>query len=322
MIRFTMPSKDLTKEEKIKELNVQFDSFLTSPALSGIIEILKDSTTVKPKVIKNFFFSFDARRRSNGTSVERQSIKTPEELKQIFESNREALYDFFTELGLLSINKPLISQPRHLLILGASYNACYNRTLGARRLIDTDEIDTSKLQDISALGTYRIIAPVETKTPVFISSRETEFGVLSDCFTDIFNLKDYQDTFKGGLNTNEISCIRKFDFSDKTLYRVYSAPSSEPNRRANSEDTYTQYITDNKLKEDDSCLLITNNVYCNYQFIPFALKLLNDDLNIDFDIIGCSNDQAITKADEFDPNSYLQVVISIIDWIYRFKEAF
>ena len=326
MIRFTMPEKNLCKSEKIRQLNSQFDKFLSSPALQGLVEILKDSTLADSNDIRQFFASFDARKdpqSEKGSPIERQCIRTPKELREIFESNREELYSHFYDLGFFSINKPIKEEfkPKHILILGASFNACFNRTLGTKRILKDNLIDSSNLEYISSLGAYRIINPAEKKNSAFESHCETEFGALSDALISVFELDSYEDEFKGPLNINKNCCIRTFTRKDNVLYRVYAAASSEPNRRADSSDTYKQYIAHNNLK-NDSCLLITNNIYTNYQFIPFCIEVLKHDLDIEFDIIGCSKDEDITKKDEFDPYAYTQNVISIITWIYIFKETF
>lgn len=317
MYRFTMPSSYLTKEQRIHELNMQFDDYLNSIEAKNIVCLLTGRSPSSLNNWQDFIISYDIRK-----GQERQRFKTNQDLENILEKNRETLYNLFKELGMISINNPIINNPTHILILGASYNASYNRTLSIQNLINNGTLSTANLVDISALGTYRIIAPIERVDPVFSSTKETEFGVLTDSFSSVFGCTNYSDSFYGGKNTNIISCIRKFNDETDISYNIYAAPSSNPTERANSNDTYNFYFKNNIINSQEKFLLVTNNVYCNYQFIPFAIRILSSDLDIDFDIIGCSNDSNLTLSNEYSPSRYLQDFISIIDWIIKFKNMF
>lgn len=315
-----MPLSSLPKIDRIRRLNKQFDEFLFSQASRKLMKILSGEELSKNNTWDKFSKVYDTRKGG-----ERQEAVAGDTLKNLLEENRQELYDIFYELGFLSINTPRFDNPNHILILGASHNASYKRTFAVKKLIEHNEISTAELKDISALTTYRIISPAERKASCFTSEKETEFGVLCDSFSTLFDCTEYTDEFNSSRNTNIISCIRKYS-SDKIKYQVYAAPSSQLDSRANSDDTYRFYFEknfeNNEVASQDRHLLITNNVYCNYQFIPFAMQILSNDWLIDFDIIGCSDDKDITLVSEYDPNRYLQDFISILDWIKKFKAAF
>ncbi|MBR0342290.1 MAG: hypothetical protein IJH64_08610 [Oscillospiraceae bacterium] len=68
-------------------------------------------------------------------------------------------------------------------------------------------------------------------------------------------------------------------------------------------------------------MAITDNRYCNRQFLQLAGLLLSGcPVPVGLDVVGCRDDRDIVTLDEYDPFQYLQDLISILDWIERFRD--
>ena len=80
---------------------------------------------------------------------------------------------------------------------------------------------------------------------------------------------------------------------------------------------------DNISDDAAKVLVITNNQYCNYQFLGFAMAILERDRNnVDFDIIGCSPDDKLATAKSYNSNQFFGDIRNAIDWINKFREQF
>lgn len=144
---------------------------------------------------------------------------------------------------------------------------------------------------------------------------------MSESFTELFQLPPAsgEDEFHGDRNLNRISCVRSFSDS-RRCYRIFAAPSSQPElRRADTGDTMQFYLKHCPLQQSDSVLAITNNQYCNRQFVQLAYQLIKEKSPARLDVIGCTRDERITPPERYDPFRYLQTLIGLLDWIERFE---
>ena len=73
------------------------------------------------------------------------------------------------------------------------------------------------------------------------------------------------------------------------------------------------------LDETSNVLAITDNRYCNRQFLQLVYEMLNNNMLFGLDIIGCSSDDEIYSVEEYNPYQHVQNLIGIIDWIVRFN---
>lgn len=302
MLRFTMPDNTYTLAEKEEALKDQLEAFKHDEALKEMLDILEvDAESVKE--------------RYNGRLCGARVIETQElDPMASLEDKKEALYPLFKELGFIDINRPLREKNSHVIVLGGSINACKDRTEAAARFID----DTTAC--VSGLSCYRPVSPVE-RTGGAGTNFDTEFGAMSESFVRTFGLdrQAYTEDFKSDRNLNSISCIRTYE-KDGRPYRIFAAPSSEPDiRRADTGDTFDHYMAKaGGIKEDASYLFVTNNRYCNRQFLQLAYRMIKGRYPGTIDVVGCFADERIVTADRYDPFQYLQDIIAIIDWTDRF----
>ena len=305
MLRFIMPDHTLSAAAREQHLKEQMDEFLRSDALAEIFDLLKTDRTRIGK-------DYNGRAGGNGRVLETQVLKPAVELEPF----REQLYPLFDRLGLFRINKPLSEKHSRILVLGGAFDVCFTRTYAAAQLRD------SATRSVDGLSCYRPINPKERASSAFASSRDTEFGVMSDAFAEVFGLaqSDCKDTFIGDRNLNRVSCVREFSVQPcNCRYRVYAAPSSQPElRRADTADTLKFYGENADVSFGESLLAVTNNRYCNRQFLQLAHYVIEHGLAVDLDVVGCIPDERIATIEDYDPFQFLQDLIGILDWIGRF----
>ncbi len=307
MLRFTMPEESSSFREKADHVHSQLEEFLHMEALHELLGILEtDIDTISQR--------YNRRLKGNGAVVETQELKGMKSLDE----KKEILYPLFRELGFIDINKPISDKNRHILVLGGSLNACIERTECALNRVD----DTTRLVD--GLACYRPVSLAE-KRAADVFSCETEFGAMAESFERVFSLdgSGYTENYKGDRNLNRISCVRIYEGADKCTFRIFAAPSSEPDvRRADTGDSFS-FVLDSDAKKEpaDHFLFITNNRYCNRQFLQLYYRMLQNRYPGTLDVIGCFPDDRVTSVEQYDPLQYLQDLIGIIDWTYRLLKA-
>lgn len=301
MFRFVMPDSADVPDTKIRTelLQRQTHDYLKSQPIEDICALLDMDL---PKICQEF----DTRSQNGNQVKESQEIEADQRLEKC----RNELFPIFRELGFIDINHPRLKEPDHIVILGGAYNACFNRTICGKKYL------TDYVKSFDGLSCYRPIHPIERKSPIFNSSCETEFGALYDSFCIAFGNSSplYYDDFHGDRHLHRISNIRTAElFSDGRLCRIFAAPSSEPElRRANTPDSMSFFLDNTPIQKGASILAITNNIYCNRQFLQMVLYLLQHDLSIDLDVIGCSSDDELTTVNIYDPAKYMQELIATI----------
>ena len=307
MLRFVMPDPALPCDRQIQLLRAQFETFLRSDALRALFDILRVDRASFSRV-------YNGRRAADGRILETQELAPAVSL----EPHREAIYPLLEEMGFFTINKPLRADHSHLVVLGGSLEACYTRTRAAAAWM------TPSVRCADGLACYRPIHPKERTGDARFFRCETEFGAMSESFASVFSLPGaWEDAFHGDRNLNGISCVRTFSGpEDGRQYRVIAAPSSQPERRrADTGDSFLFYLRQTGLCPSDSLLVLTNNRYCNRQFLQLAFLMMQRERPIAFDIIGCTPDERVISRDRYDPFQFLQDLIGVLDWIELFVRA-
>ncbi|MBQ3426431.1 MAG: hypothetical protein IJH37_04725 [Clostridia bacterium] len=309
MFRFEMPDNTLEYSLRLKIIRDQIGEFMSLRALSDIFSLLEVDRDTIGEV-------YNGRMKNDGRVHEIQALVPKCELEDI----RYALYPLFMELGFFDINKPLRTDFSHILVLGGSLNANFDRTHASVEWI------TETTRFVEGLSCYRPINPIERRDSVFQSAYDTEFGVMSDAFASVFALSssDWKDDFVGDRNLNRSSCIRSFNTAPGgRAYRVFAAPSTQVElRRADTGDSLLFFLDHTELCPDDSLLAVTNNMFCNRQFLQLAYCLMKRRSPVNFDIVGCLPEDRISTRDNYDPFRYIQELIALLSWIERFHDDF
>ena len=319
MTRFFMPDATLDKAQRIEAIDKQFEDFLSSDAFKRCLSVLE----IEESSIQEIYAALEAYNTRKGIDGQiRESQVAP--LNEVLEKNRFILFPIYRELGIVDINKPRFNDYDHIVLLGGSANSNFDKTLAAKRFI------TDNVVDVSALASFRPIPPGELRR--MSSDRklgyETEFGSFDAAFNCIFSLSELEDDennkpYDFPRNINYSHRIKTYEDSSGRKYRVFASPSSNPEERAGTYDTCVHYMKSFADGEKAKVLVITNNQYCNYQFIPFMLSILeNDKCKVDMDIIGCSDDDNLASSKEYNSNQYYGDIRSMIEWIIKFKNKF
>ena len=318
MVRFSMPPAYLDKETRIRQLNSQFEEFLDSDILREYLDVL-GVTSTDPAAVHAELQQYNTRQTEDGGKLESQDAPK----HRVLEDKKAELFPYYCELGLVTINTPKADDYDHIVMLGGSANSNFDKTMAASGFLNPD------VRDVSALACYRPVQPEDrenTKKNHNAADFDTEAGSFVSAYNKIFSLTEHLDEevfcFKRNINT---ACGIRFFYDDHgTSFRVLAAPGEEPVYRADTYDTCLYYL-DNLPNKDAAkkILVITNNQYSNYQFITFAMAVLERDRNnMDFEIIGCSPDDRLATAKNYNTNQYLVDIIAMIDWIIRFRKRF
>ena len=150
MIRFTMPDPALALSEQIRELRGQFDAFLRAPALLELFTLLRADRHTLGEL-------YNGRKTADGSIRETQELEPTEVLNE----KREALYPLLRELGFFDINRPLCTEHSHVLVLGGSLEACFERTRCAKAWLDPST------RFVDGLSCFRPIHPNERRKSHF-----------------------------------------------------------------------------------------------------------------------------------------------------------
>ena len=308
MFRFVMPDPKLPRANQLQMLRRQLDAFLNSDALKELFALLEVDRA-------SFSRIYNGRRLSDGRTLETQELEPVRALDR----HRERIYPLIEELGFLTINKPLTQDYSRLVVLGGSLEACYNRTKAAAEWM------TPSVRSVDGLACFRPIHPKERTSNHELPACETEFGAMTESFASVFSLPHaWTDDFQGDRNLNNISCVRILgNTRDGRKARVFAAPSTQPElRRADTGDSVLFYLRQTEPYASDSLLFLTNNRYCNRQFLQLAWLLMKQESPLHVDVIGCTPDESVISRERYDPFQFLQDLIGVLDWIERFSELF
>ena len=305
MFRFKMCDTTLPIAKQKDLLKEQFSSLLKCDAMSDILSVLNtDLSSIGAK--------YDVRKQKNGIVRELQDIKQDNSL----EKYRYELYPLFQELGFININTPTYKNHSHIIVLGGSLNSCHKRTSYVPNIIDKTTLY------IDGLACYRPINPAEKKNLSHNLSCDTEFSAMTKAFIDTFSLEnaDITEAFVSNRNINSISNIRTFVTKSTPTYKIWAAPSGNPDkRRANTADTLKFYMDNNDLSNNSSVVAVTGNINCNRQFIQLVYEMLSADTSFNLDVVGYRYGDNIEMSDNYKPSHYVQELIALINWINKFN---
>ena len=309
-----MPPSSEPREERIRLLNEQFEQFLSSEILKEYLEILDIRSTDAEDILREME-TYNTRKGADGLIYESQTAP----LNAVLEANKPRLFPIYDEMGLVSINKPLTGDGfDKIIVLGGSANANYNRTAAVAGYLKEN------VDEVAALSCFRPIPLGERKSCSHPGPFETEFGAMRFAFTSLFDLTEDTELESGDYprNLNLAENIRTFHDESGRKYRIFASPSLIDTERPGTYDTIVHYLRNIGDGNARRILVITNNQYCNYQFIPFAQALLEYGCdNMDFEIIGCSDDDHLISPEKYNTNQFFGDIKSEIEWIIKFRKS-
>lgn len=225
------------------------------------------------------------------------------------------------ELGLTNNSEPENYHYDYVWALGGARLSCLLRCRLAKSVIETKQ---SKCKAIVLLTSMRSVADSEREaTDTYAREAKTEFDLfcasakLEFCVDDGFIEERYDDP----KNSNSSWAVRIYPLENYDII-IVAAPSSEPlNRRANSTDTYNFFAKKFLLKDNESILLTTSQIYVPYQHLE-AIRSVAIPYNVNLDTIGYPTEWGTTLQSMIEPANYLQEIRSTIQSINHFLEQY
>jgi len=327
-LRFIMPPSDITKKKRIQYINDQFEVFLNMDSFKEFLRIL-DIPYGTPEDIYNALNNskYNTRNKNGNKSAPLESQNAPSQVT--LETLKETLFPLYTDMGLVTINKPRLTDFNRIIVFGGTPNSNFDKVKCAYRLINNN----NSIKELSGLGSFRNISSEDRDNVMKyqktdISKCETEFDSIEAAFNKYFGVSEFIDR-EGCLNTADNRWrIRSYFRKDCFPYiRVFACPKRERVDRTGTYDTCVHYFQN--IEGDDKelrILAITNNQYVNYMFVPLALAMLENpsysDYLCDVDVVGCSPDNEFATKESYKPIQYFGDVMAMCEWIGKFRKTF
>lgn len=278
ILRIKCPDLSLTRDERIDFLFEEIDRWISSNELCELVNLfggnIDKSLSIKDRInLLNEFSDIWDYRKIQAGGGERWDIFNDD----FVDLHSEEILNLTSTLGLKDITTPEIA-PDYILPLGGARLANLVRCQQAKEIVDNigDNIK------VVALGGKRPLNEIEKEYTVKYSPNAgTEFDALNSGLEIAFGLEgtEYTENGYSDLNPNYSWAIRKYN-SGMELYSV-AAPSSDPNRRANSIDTFEFFMKKFSINKGTKLLLVTSSIYVPFQFLKFMSLAINNDLYID-----------------------------------------
>ncbi len=305
-LRIKCPEIDISKDQRVEQLFCDISSWLFSNELSTLVELFGGKIDKKMPLkalieyLNDFVEIWDYRKiQANGG--ERWNIYDDE----FVEKNSSNIMNAVKKLGLKDITDPIIS-PDYILPLGGARMTNLIRPQYAKVISDRNSL---RKHCVVALGGMRPINNIEKEAiNTYAPNAVTEYDAICAGLEQAFLLdqgKHNEESYEND-NVNLSWAIRNYDGTD--CY-VVAAPSTSPNRRANSMDTFEFFLNKFDVKKGEKVLLVTSCIYVPFQFLKFMEIAIEKNLVID--CVGTPyNSNNVLK-----PSNYLQEIKATINAI-------
>ena len=313
-MRIICPSAKLGKSQRISELFKNIEHWISSKPIEELVALFggfyPGTCSLEEKIVwmEEFAKNWDYRRKQSADSClnERWNIQDDSFIRQ----HTDTILKCARQLGLIDGTLP-VSSPDYILPLGGARMSNLERTRYTKLIMEkTEGLNVSSV----ALSGMRPIAQEEkSSVSSYAPYAETEFDAINAGLETALSLSPlYTETIESNPNINLCSRIRRY----KETYKgcpVFSlaAPSSSPQRRANSRDTFEFFLDSFQINPQDSLLLVTSQIYVPYQLLKFVDLAI--DKGFDVDCVGYSNQEQTGFQKS---SNYLQEIKATVNSIY------
>lgn len=313
----TCPEIHKRLEDRINELATSIANWIHSAPFSELVKLFGGAVlTNEPlreqiKYYNQFADVWDYRRkRANGG--ERWMVQEDAFLSE----HKTDIMENVSLLGLRDVVEPSI-QPDYILPLGGARMANLDRCVTAHEVCMKYQ---GKNIPVVALTGMRAINDIERASlEQYAPDAQTEYDAMCGGMTKAFGLmkSSYEERINTNDNINLCWAERKY-CNDQRQIHILSAPSSDPERRANSMDTFEFFLERYKIEPESKILLVTSCIYVPYQLMKFTdLAIMK---NIYVDCIG--NKQNADAPSVLNTASYLQELKATINALYVLSERY
>jgi len=281
-MRIICPPIHLTKAERKNQLLSEMETWLKHESLLRLIKAFGGTPPLSisfPLYIDwmNSFADCWDYRKKQAEGGERWNIDDDEQIKL----NEETIMSAAFDLGYLDGVSPAIEQFDYMLPLGGARLANLNRCQYTKTLLDRYGKSTST---VVALAGKRSIQEIEVPyLKCYAPDAATEYDAICGGLEKTFEIGfEFKEQATETNNINLAWSIREYQqrYLGHSIFAV-AAPSSIPNRRANTFDTFVFFLKKFSVQPESSLLLCSNCIYVNYQLLKFIPLALEKNLFID-----------------------------------------
>lgn len=322
--RILCPSAERTKQERVDAVLLEFDRWIRQDAMlelihsfGGDVTCLHQGSTVDAlRWLKEFAAVWDYRKKqASATTKEGEAARWLLKADESAAGKEMLIYRAAEELGLIGIEDTVFERADYVLPLGGARLSNLYRCQAARDVTDRLNQPTK----VVALSGMRPISQTEREGYVdtYAPRANTEFDAISAGMCRAFGISERcEDQVEPNENPNLCATVRHFaeSYRGSRLYAV-AAPSSVPERRANSADCFHDFFRRFSVPEGAKLINCTSQIYCTYQHVralTFAIEY-----GVEFDTIGFHD-----HGERSQPVNYLQEIKGTIDAMNDFAEQF
>lgn len=259
--------------DRRKRMYHVIDQWTSSAAMQQLVRIFGGawqthwSLQERLNFLEAFSDIWDFRRGVERLDIMRTSLE-PEKVKEVEEAAKD--------LGLTVAVPPRLTSYDYLLVLGGVALSCKLRV----------EMDI-KTEAVVLLGASRSIPENERVVAnSFAPGAATEFDMLNTAAEMSFSLTGgFEDSVNSSENPNLISIIRRYRRVASTTIVSLCAPSSDPSRRANTEDAYAFLAKVMHMQHGQSLLICTSQIYFPFHSMG-AMQMLALPYNVVVEVVG------------------------------------
>lgn len=327
--RILCPKAELPKQARIDAVLAEFDRWVKRDAMRALIQafggdaaqLQQHSTVEVLRWLKAFASVWDYRKKQrSATTKEGEAARWLLQEDESTEGKETLIYRAAEQLGLIGTEQTVFQQADYILPLGGACLSNLYRCQAARQVAERMKRPTK----VVALSGMRPISQTEREgyMDTYAPYAETEFDAMSMGICCAFGIADrYQDQVELNENPNLCATVRCFteSYLGHELTAV-AAPSSVPERRADSADCFHYFFRRFSVPEGAKLINCTSQIYCTYQQVRalhFAITY-----GVEFDTIGFHSAGTGSSADWNRPVNYLQEIKGTIDAMNDFVDHF
>ena len=237
-----------------------------------------------------------------------------------FEGDSQSARQIEEAAAALGLTDPLPPQQErydYVIVLGGVAQSCLLRTRLAADFI-TRGVVVAPL--VALLGAWRPVSEREREDAErYSNGAATEFDLMNAAAEQEFSgLDGYAEEVSDDQATNQRAVVRRYQGIAEVQIVSLCAPSSDPARRANTEDTYAFFADAVKVTSGQNCLICTSQIYHPFHVFG-AIRMLNLPYDVDVEVVGYPPEWGWGQSALRDTHNLLQEIRSAIQAAVRLK---
>lgn len=298
------------KAKRTKEFIDSVIAWLNSKEMVELVKLFHGDYSYSKMALEeeiSYLYDFASENWDYRKGKERFEIK-----EQLSDETNDYIIALVKGLGLIdAIANSTV--PDYILVLGGARMANWDRVVMSERIWKNN-----RDANVVALSGFRRLNEIEIPyVEKYAPHAKTEIEAINAALEQVYDVK--MECINSHEDDNPFLCssIYKGSSKEKSIYTI-CAPSSEPElRRANSMDTFKEFVNLFDLKMGSNIIMVTSSIYVPYQLMKFAPIAIEYGINVD--IIGVDKD-IINNVSRKNAVLYIQEIKATIEAIYYYIE--